>query len=276
MVDILVTGDTVFTGDEILPDGYVYIEDGKVKAVGSGLPPEDLTYASLILGGRGRIIVPAIAWPVDPVGYVLKTPSCNPPSVPCTLRRSLGSNEARLALAAVLEANMHGVGIPLLVVSSPSVAVAVAEMLGSPMGALVPGECGPAEPHPRLAAVARPPREPSVCPARDLCRSGNAYEASRELARALGMREPRIHEGGTAMIAIFDSTRPPLLGAAVRSVEDAGSVYGTGATAESLIVGEEILVEVGEHLYIVEKHVRDALRIAEKLRGSEIEGDITG
>ena len=274
-MDILITGDAVFTGSELLRNGYVYIRDGRVEALGEGLPPEDATYASLVIGGPRRIIAPGIPWPVDPIGYLAKTPECTPEEIPCEARRALGPDEAKASLAAVLEAHTHGIAIPLLVVSSVSTVIHIAEMLGGDYGALIPRECGPAEPHPRIVAAREYDGGASVCIARDLCRSADPYERALEIARAHGLGDPVIREGEKAVVAVFDASRPPLLGTRIRSASEAGLIYGAGARAESLVVGEDILVEVGEHLMIVEKHVKEAVRIAGRLWGSEIEGDLS-
>ncbi|MCE4627844.1 MAG: hypothetical protein F7C34_01665, partial [Desulfurococcales archaeon] len=136
-MDILITGDAIFTGTELLRNAYLYIRDGKVEALGEGLPPEDATYASLVIGGPHRIVVPGIPWPVDPIGYLAKTPRCEPEKISCETRRALGPDEASASLAAVLEAHTHGIAVPLLVVSSVSTAIQIAEMLGGEYGALI-------------------------------------------------------------------------------------------------------------------------------------------
>lgn len=62
MVKILITGSTILTlslvSDPVIPEGYVYIKDGRVIAVGKGEPPEELRYPELLINGKGRIVAP--------------------------------------------------------------------------------------------------------------------------------------------------------------------------------------------------------------------------
>ncbi len=80
MVKILIYGATVLTlsltSDPVIEEGYVYVSDGRIAAVGRGEPPEDLKYPELLINGRGRLVVPGLSAPLTsvtlyPFRYVL-------------------------------------------------------------------------------------------------------------------------------------------------------------------------------------------------------------
>ncbi|MCE4624806.1 MAG: hypothetical protein F7C35_02945 [Desulfurococcales archaeon] len=261
-MDVLIRGDMLFTGEELVRDAYLYMKNGKIIEMGSGTPPEEYTFASLIIGGPGRFIGPALVAPVDPIGYLVKSRNCTvPPIVSCEVRRRV--NEEILSLPALLEAHTRGIGRVFLVVSDISVATSLAEKLGAPMGAVIPGECREVEQHPKLERVvplSDLPVDPLVCPSRQLARLDDPYTWSMDFAKAVGVNPPVIREGDRASIVVYDMSQPPLMGLQVGSVEDASSVYSMCAKAESLLYGDNVLVEVGSHLLIVEKHLKEARR----------------
>lgn len=269
MIDILIRGDYVFTGEELVRDGYVYIEQGRVKEVGSGVPPEDLTMANMILGGPGRIVVPSLLAPLDLLGYAAKTPRCEP-LLPqsCEDRGGVPAEEEFAAsLPAVLEAHVLGIGRILALTPSLHALLLLADRVGGAYGQVVPEGCSGGSGHPKLEAVvpaSRLPVKPTPCPLEWL-RQDDPFAASEELARALGLEPPRVREGERAEVAVFSLHRPPLFGLSIGSPEDARLVYRFAPPAETLIVGEDVLVEVGEHLMIVEKHLRDAYRIITRI-----------
>ena len=269
MIDILIRGDYVFTGEELVRDGYVYIERGKVREIGSGVPPEDLTMANMILGGPGRIVVPSLLAPLDLLGYAARTPRCEPllPQT-CEDRGGIPAEEEFTAsLPAVLEAHVHGIGRILALTPSLHTLLLLAERVGGAYGQVVPEGCSGGSEHPRLEAVvpvSRIPARPLPCPLEWL-RQDDPFLASEELARALGLEPPRVKEGGRAELAVFSLHRPPLFGLSIDSPRDARLIYRFAPPAETLIAGEDVLVEVGEHLMIVEKHLRDASRIITRI-----------
>ncbi len=65
MVKILITDATLLTlsltQDPVIPEGYIYLKDGRVMAVGKGKPPEELRYPELLLSGRGRVVMPGLS-----------------------------------------------------------------------------------------------------------------------------------------------------------------------------------------------------------------------
>jgi hypothetical protein len=272
MIDVLIQGDILFTGEEIIKDGYVYVKNGIVEDFGSGVPPEDYTFAMLIVGGPGRFIGPALLGAIDPLSYMFKRASCKPAREwDCNKRRRLSpEEEVLLSLPAIQEAHTVGIGRLFLVASRVSSIVNIAEKIGGSYGALILDECDEIVPHPRLESVRRAEESgvvPWICPLRDLCRSSNPYRESAELARKLGVEPPIIKKSGKASIAVFSMRKSPLLGVSIIHPEDGELIYGLGARVESLLVGGEILVEVGEHLYIVEKTLKDAFKAASKVLG---------
>ncbi|MEM0454156.1 MAG: hypothetical protein QXO98_05835 [Sulfolobales archaeon] len=65
MVKVLITNATIVTlsrkHDLIINNGYVFINDGVIRAVGSGEVPEELQYPELLISGRGRVVIPGIS-----------------------------------------------------------------------------------------------------------------------------------------------------------------------------------------------------------------------
>ena len=272
MIDILVRGSHVFTGDELVRDGYVYIKDGVVEDIGSGLPPEDYTYATIIVGGRGRIVVPGLLAPLDLVGYALRTPRCEP-LIPqsCGARARVDSrSEVTLSLPAVLEAHLRGITRILALTPMLETLISLQDKTGGSYGMILPSDCSGAPKHPRLEAVVRLGVEVErayPCPG-EFMAGDSPFQASLELAGRLGLRPPRIAKGDMASIVVFNLERPPLFGLEVSTPEDAGLVYRFGATAETVIHGQDILVDAGGHLMIVEKHLNEALKVRQGLLGA--------
>lgn len=65
MVKILITNATIVTfskkHDLVINNGYIFINDGIIKAVGSGEIPEELQYPELLISGRGRLVIPGFS-----------------------------------------------------------------------------------------------------------------------------------------------------------------------------------------------------------------------
>ena len=81
MVKILIHGATVLTlsltDEPVIREGYVYISDGRITAVGKGEPPEELKYPELLINGRGRLVMPGLSAPLTsvtlyPLRYALR------------------------------------------------------------------------------------------------------------------------------------------------------------------------------------------------------------
>jgi len=69
LLDILIRGDTIFIDEyRSLNNGYVYIKDGIVEKVGTQPVPEELEYATLVIGGPNRVILPALGIAYTDIG----------------------------------------------------------------------------------------------------------------------------------------------------------------------------------------------------------------
>ncbi|WP_062661650.1 hypothetical protein [Aeropyrum camini] len=138
MVDILVTASKIYTGREVIGEGYIYVRDGVVAALGEGVPPEDLTYPTITLGGRGRIAAPGLALAADTPAYLLRFLR---PGVArrVELYRALGLDAAfTSSLPAVYELHIHGVTTVFVEYTAPDLPARLAEAVGGRFGLLLP------------------------------------------------------------------------------------------------------------------------------------------
>ncbi|GBF08810.1 hypothetical protein apy_05350 [Aeropyrum pernix] len=277
MVDILVTASRIYTGREVLGEGYIYVRDGVVTALGEGVPPEDLTYPTITLGGRGRIAAPGLALAADTPAYLLRFLR---PSVErrVQLYRALGHDAAfTSSLPAVYELHLHGVTTVFIEYITPDLPARLAEAVGGRYGLLHPSCPGAPEPGgkpPALAGVVSrgcgeggaPGWALESLPVYRPSALERPWSLSEELRREAGLGEGVLREGSTAEIAVFDSSRPPgmLLDRYELSLD---ALYRLGLQVESLVSGSDILVDGGEHLYIVEKHFSEAYSLASRLAG---------
>ena len=273
MTEVLVIASKIYTGEEVLKNGYVYVKDGMVDAVGEGPVPEDLTFAALILGGEGRVVAPGLALAADVVAYPIRRlkPS---PERRRELYRGLGLDASfASALPAIYELHIHGVTTIFLEYETPELAVRLSEAVGGSYGVAV-NSCwrsSPPEPVRGLSGsiVAGPCGGPPMLespPVYTPALLERPWDSSEEVRRAAGMGAGAIKEGVRAELAVFDFSRPPgmLLD---RHDLDLNTLYRLGLRVESLIVGDEVLVDGGEHLYIVDKHFSEARRLADRIAG---------
>jgi len=285
VLEVLITGSVVYTGSEVVRDGYVYVKGGRVVAVGSGLPPEDYTFAHLILGGEGRVVAPSLTAIVDAPAYPWRF-NVRGLGARVGLYRRLTQEEAFAAsLPAVYEAHVHGVGRVVIEYSGAGLPGELAARVGgfyslaypaclgeapsSPFGVVtVAGEgCGGdatvaysggsarAGDGEVLALVGRAVYRPS---------GEGVEDASNRLRRLLGLAPASIKEGSQAEIVVYNAARPPGM-FLDRADDPARLAYESGLRAETLLLGDTVLVDQGEHLYIAEKQFSDARSLA--LRG---------
>jgi len=82
VVKILITNATILTlstkHELVIDNGYVFIDGGVIKAVGSGEVPEELQYPELLISGKGRLVAPGFSSGYTrvstyPLRYVLKS-----------------------------------------------------------------------------------------------------------------------------------------------------------------------------------------------------------
>ncbi|MCS7107256.1 MAG: hypothetical protein NZ902_04030 [Acidilobaceae archaeon] len=290
-VDILLTGSVIFTGERVLRRGYVYVKDGKIEGVGEGVVPEEYTYATLVLGGEGRIIAPGLAALASIATYPIRL---RKPSMAERVRfyKSSGLKTLMTAsLPAVYELHMSGVTVVIVEGLDVSLPLELSKTVGGFYGLAVP-VCSGVQPDyvPGLVAVATLSGE--GCEGEGEIRevegkgmtklgsvlsffnsisfslgsSPDPWEENVALRKALSLPPPVIKPGRIAEIAVFDASRPPAMLLDLADDRDIVKVYSSGARLESLIAGEDILVDTGEHLYITEKQFRETRNLAERLK----------
>lgn len=291
MIDILITGSVIFTGERLLRNGYVYVKNGKITAVGEGPVPEELTYATLILGGEGRAVVPGLAALAAASAYPLRLMKPSMSERVKFYREAGIKSLISAALPAIYELHMSGVTTIVVEGLKTDVPLELSKMIGGFYGLAVPACSGEeASFVPGIAAVSKIYSDD--CPGdgdlkeeggeiykgssrllsffNDLSyvskmRSVDPWQASESLRRALMLPPQVIKQGRMAEIAVFDVSRPPAMLLDMGSEGEIRSIYSSGAKLESLISGEDVLVDTGEHLYIAEKQFREARSMAERL-----------
>lgn len=281
MVDVLITGSLLFDGREVIVDAYVYIKNGVVVDYGVSPVPEDYTLATLVLGGEGRVIMPGLAVIADPLAYPIRI------FKPSMDERSRYYNA--MGREALIKAGLPGIyelhmsGVTNIVVEAPDREViynlsstagglyylAVPSCMGGSGGKeggyiILGGDtCGPGdidvsdESYPILL-------DPLVYNAGLV---GDVWVKNVRLRESLGM-PVGISKGEKAEIVVYDSSRPPGMIPDFRALRDpqvVASLYGAGLKLESLIVGQDVLVDGGEHLMIVEKHFSEARRLMSRI-----------
>lgn len=283
-VDILITASLVYTGREVIRDGFVYVKGGRVVDHGRSPVPEDYTYATLVLGGPGRIVAPGLAAYIDAPAYVIRGLR---PRLQERARfySTLDEESLRYAsMPAVYEAHMAGITTIVTEAPSARLALDLAEAAGGFYGAAVP-TCleAPASTAIPLLRVGGEGCEPgnAVVDGRDVVVGGRRvlalvgrltysrlhgrpYEASRALREALGIPGGSIEKGVRAEIVVFNVSRPPGMLADLYDIK-LDEVYTAGLAVESVIAGDEVLVDGGEHLRITTAHFREVRRFAEKI-----------
>ncbi len=289
MIDVIITGSIVFTGSEVIEDGYVYVRNGRVEDIGQQPPPEDYTYATLVLGGQGRIVAPGLTAMADIGAYIIRLLK---PSMKDRLRfyKAMSSKDlARASLAGVYELHMNGVTSIIAEGVDFSYINELRELAGGRYGLAIPAclEEGSSPPEWSLGMVrvaGKDCRGEHDISEDDMGEDGvlalfsrvtytlegirNAWDASAKLRALLGLGEQSIRKGSLAEIVIFNVRRPPgmLLDMAGRSdPEFFKEIYSYGLRVETLLVGDEVLVDGGEHLNIVDKHFSDIRRLASRI-----------
>ena len=271
LTEILVIASKIYTGEGVIKDGYVYVKDGIVDSVGEGPVPEDLTFAALILGGEGRVVAPGLALAADVAVYPVRflRPS---PDRKRELYIGLGLDASfASSLPAVYELHVHGVTTIFVEYETPELAVKLHEAVGGSYGVAVNSCWGSSPPEPVRgllgSIVAGPCGGPPMLespPVYTPALLERPWDSSEEVRKAAGMGAGVIKEGARAELAVFDFSRPPGMLLDKHDL-DLNTLYKLGLKVESLIVGNEVLVDGGEHLYIVDKHFSEARRLAERI-----------
>ena len=291
MVDVLVYGSLVFTGSEVIREGYVYIKNGRIVEYGEQPTPEDYTYAALVLGGEGRIIAPGLTAVIASITYPFRYKRLGVDDRLRIYKSISREDSVKLSLPAIHEAHLHGVTTVVVEALDPSIPKTLEELIGGSYALASPSCPGKRPPETPPGVVGVVTIRSGECSEGDIVEGddgfgylggervlaflarhtlspaniGEAYRASNNLRRAMGLDDSRIEKGRVAELAVFDATKPPgfLLDRAGEGVAD--TLYSAGVRAETIIVGDHVLVDGGEHLYIVEKHFREARRTALRL-----------
>jgi hypothetical protein len=281
--DVLITGSVVYTGRDIIVDGYVYIKGGRIVDVGSQPVPEDYTYATLVLGGPHRIILPGLAVVADVIAYPIRFREASIFDRIEFYRSVSPRAQAALAIPGVYELHMRGISTILVEALEPRVVVDIQEMSGGRFGLAVPA-CieKPRSPLP-LISVSMPGCEAEgAVDVGEIPYLAGVYSYSYALSRIgpalwslnytlrekAGLPKGLLEPGAPAEIAVFDARKPPF------SYQDfypekALLAPLLGGTVETLIVSDEVLVDGGQHLNIVDKQFSQAISTAEALLGGQ-------
>lgn len=282
MFDVLITGSVLYTGSELIRDGYVYVKNGKVVDYGQSPVPEEYTYVNLIIGGSGRIIVPSLTALLDAASYPVRLAS---PSLRDRVRfyQDMSPSEAlAIALPAVYEAHMAGIGYIILEYTSLELPNTLRSQIGGRYGLAYPSCMGdpPGDP-PSVVTVYGEgcgdsghvevrgetgfiggERVLALFHRKSYSRlDGDPLTESNILRRVMGLKPAGIERNERAEIAVYDASRPPGMFLDKAGEEVVRRIYVSGARLETLMVGDAILVDQGEHLYIVEKHFSEARRV---------------
>ncbi|MEM1873756.1 MAG: hypothetical protein QXS85_02495 [Acidilobaceae archaeon] len=297
-MDILVTGSIVFTGKEVIKKGYVYIRSGRVVGVGEEPYPEEYSYANLILGGPGRVVVPGLTAVASLPYYPLRLKSSSLKER-VEFYKSLDlSTQFLLSLPALYDLHMSGVSTVIVESIDAELPLRLSREIGGFYGLALPVCVENRVKHVEgLVAVVRVAGEGCEGEAEIVEVGGLGYSRgsrvlgffsgyyyttssgssenpwleSLELRRALMLPDSAIKPGRLAEIAVFDGSKPPLLLAENYLNEDTiVDIYKLGLRVESLIVGDDVLVDVGDHLYIAEKHFKEARDLSDRMRAKTL------
>ena len=268
---MLILASKIYTGREVLGSGYIYIEDGIVKDLGEGAPPEEETYITVVLGGEGRVAAPGLALAASPISYMLK-PYMVSPEDKLRLLKSIDLETLfTISLPAVYELHIYGVTTIFVESSSVDLPLMLAEKVGGLYG-LALDSCWtlietPKKP-PKLAGLVRAGQCGGPEMMAGLLFSPSTlktpWSVSESTRKSAGIGEGVIKEGRRAEIAIFNFSRPPGM-LLYKADIDLNMLYSLGLKVETLISGEDVLVDGGEHLYIVDSHFKEATRIADRI-----------
>ncbi len=295
LVEVLITASAIILNEnEIIKDGYLYIKDGIVEDFGEGVPPEDFTYATLVLGGEGRIVAPGLTTIASPATYPFRFTK---PSLKDRIdfHKTLSPSDlALLSLAGIYELHLSGITTVIVEGLGYHFIERIRDMAGGRYGLAYPSCAG------------KPPNAPewsvgNVLLADKTCEGGvwdvfiedegkhitfnneevlalinnfsyniygikNVIERSNALRRILGLGETSIKKNSVAEIVIFNVKKPPAMFLEKAPKDIMLNVYSSGARVESLMVDDEVIVDGGEHLFIVDKHFSDIRKIALRIK----------
>ncbi|MGC9047173.1 MAG: hypothetical protein ACP5I6_00630 [Caldisphaera sp.] len=285
MYSILITGEVLYTGKETIKDSYVYIRNGVIKKVGNMPIPDEIGEPSLVLGGEGKVIMPSLTAVADIASFPIKYFR---PSMKKRIEfyKRMKANELFvLSFPAVYELNMQGISTIIAEALDPSYVIDLNKKIGGNYGVAIPvcvesfdvppilvgrikisgvdcfGEGISEDSNNYLMLISRPTYSISGFQ--------NAYEKSENIRKEIGLKPNLIKEGNNAEIVVYDVSKPPAMMIYNSNEEDLINIYGLNARVESLIVNEDVLVDIGGHLRITEKQLKQSKSLAEKIFNSQ-------
>ncbi len=281
MYSIMISGSALFTGEEVIRDAYVYIKDGIIKEIGERSKEMDLQEPSLVIGGEKRVIMPGLtaiaSIASSPIRYYR-------PSMEERVRfyRLLSNEELFISsLPSVYELNMQGITTILGEAINPSFLVDLKEKVGGNYGVAIPSCVEGFKIPPALSGRVKISGEGCKGEGIDELSQGyiiftrrvtysmsgleNPYEKSEALRKEAGLARNVIKEGVEAEIVVFDASRPPAMMVYKGGEDEVKALYSLAPKVESLVVGQELLVDIGEHLRIGGKQLKVAEELGERV-----------
>ena len=279
---MLLMGSLLFDGERVLRDPFVYIKNGIVIDYGTSPVPEDYTFATLTLGGEGRVIMPGLAVIANPLAYPLRL------FKPTMKQRSryyvaMGREALlKVGLPGVYELHMSGATTIIVEAHTPEIPLDLAQKIGGFYGLAIPSCIEEAEIRGSESSIVLGSPE---CGPGDVEASSDSYpiiidpivynagfikDVWRKNLRLRTLIDSPlgIEKGKRAEIIIYDLSKPPGMIPDFRVLEDAtkiASLYEAGLKIETLIAGQDVLVDGGEHLMIVEKHFSEARKVMKRI-----------
>ena len=257
--------------------------------------PDDYTYATLIIGGEGRVIAPGLTALIDAPSYPIRLYK------PTLLKRvEFCSSHSvaellKFSIPAVYEAHLSGITTIILETCEPRLAAELADKAGGFYGVALPA-CVEEKPVPPNTVASLKiggegcqgefdleargdwgyvggERVLALFNRKSYILSGieDAVELSNKLRSLMGLEPVGIRKGRRAELVVFDSSKPPAMLLHIKQ-DEVPRIYSSGARVESLIVGDDVIVDTYEHLRVAEKQLSESRKALLKLRGGEEKG----
>lgn len=281
MVSVLITGSSIFTGKELIKDGYVFIKDGLIKEVGIQPVPDEINEPSLMLGGKGRIIAPSLTAVADISTFLIRFFKLSMPKRIELYKMLTQKDLFILSLPSIYELNMQGITTIFAEAINPSHIIDLQRKLGGYFGIAVPSCVEDFSIPPNLSGkigisgrgcegngINEDSKDYLAFLGKssyNISKIDDIYEKSENLRKLAGLPPNTIKENNKAEIVVYDTSKPPAMDYYKGSLELIKSIYNENAKIESLIAGDDILIDIGGHLRIGQKHLKDAESLVEKI-----------
>ncbi len=262
MTRIMVRGSLVsYPYGDTLRNAYLYLEGGRVQARGEEPAPPEHSYADLVVGGEGRLVVPGIVVglvqpALHPFQHVLESPSLAEKLegiMDCGLAEKASLlTFSELALSGVSLAGIQGPYTECAARAAERVGVRV--VVAEEARVFEPGGEAPGEGFAlgMGARISYDPRSLAVEAARTI----GVEEASRALFRREALGSEPYSVPGPGDVAVLRPRIPQPLRAEGLHHALLGGVF----VVETLIVGGEPVVDGGELLTVDTAELEDAAR----------------